>query len=75
MTKEIIITKEKVEHLIKINRKALPLTAIFWKIETYDPNKEKTFFCFSSNKHFANTLTPENFYKPTISIINFDENK
>jgi len=73
MENEKIISKEKVESLISTNQDALPLSAAFWKIEAFDPNKEKTFFYFSSKKHTASTLMPVNFYKPTISIINFDE--
>jgi hypothetical protein len=68
-----IITKEQVEQLLSINRDTLPLSAAFWEIETFDPDKEKNYFYFTSNKHFAATLMPVNFYKPITFIINFNE--
>jgi len=72
---EIILTEKDIYRFIEEQKENISVFSTLWEVQL-SKNEEKTsFFEFFSKQHYTNTIRPENFYKPTISIINFDENK
>ena len=70
---EINLTEKDIQQFIEEQKKEIPISSLFWKINIFKNNEKPIFFEFISRPHYSNTLRPVNFYKPTISIINLNE--
>jgi len=70
---EINIVEKEIYRFIKEQKKNIPLSSLFWTVNINKNNEKPNFFEFFSKPHYTNTIRPVNFYKPTISIITFNE--
>jgi hypothetical protein len=69
------LSAKEIKLFIEEQKENVPISSLFWKVKIY-PDKETTNnFGFISKPHYTNTIRPVNFYKPILSIINFDEEK
>jgi hypothetical protein len=67
------LTENVIYRFIEEQKENIPVFSLFWEVMTPQNEEKKLYFEFISKPHNSNTIRPENFYKPIISIINVDD--
>jgi len=66
------LTEKELYNFLQEQKEIIPVFSLLWEVNT-SKNEKNINFNFFSKPHLSNEILPENFYKPTISIINLDE--
>lgn len=72
---DIHLTEKDIYTFIEEQKKNISVFSLLWEVMTPQSNEKILYFEFVSKPHHSNMVRPENFYKPLISIINFNENE
>jgi hypothetical protein len=67
------LTENVIYCFLEEQKENISVFSLFWEVMSSQSEEKNNHVEFISKPHYSNAIRPVNFYKPIISIINFDE--